>query len=92
MSNDKVILAFLNGEKAHTPTRDIVNGVYVYKGQTLQTNGQSLINYQTKIAYKNDGKVYLNVRKYSVTTSKIQGKIRYLASQKGYEVVEYKEQ
>lgn len=91
MSNEKVILAFLEGKNAHTPTRDILNGCYIYKGQTLKSNGVDLINYSTKIAYHKDGKIYLNVGKYSVTTSKIQSKIKYLASQKGLEIVEYKE-
>jgi hypothetical protein len=91
MSNEKVILAFLEGKKAHTPTRDICDGVFIYKGQTLQTDGEKLINYSTKIAYKKDGVVYLNVKKYSQTTSKIQSLISYLAGQKNMIVVEYME-
>lgn len=91
MSNEKVILAFLEGKEAHTPTRDICDGIYVYKGQTLKTDGEKLINYSTKIAYKKDGVVYLNIKKYSQTTSKIQSLISYLARQKSIIVVEYKE-
>lgn len=90
MSNEKVILAFLEGKSAHTPTRDILNGVYIYKGQTLKTDGVELINYSTKIAYHKNNKLYLNISKYSITTSKIQSKIRQLASQKGLQIVEYK--
>ena len=93
MSNEKVILVFLEGKEAHTPTREVgfYYSVYSYKGQTLRTDGNELINYSTRIAYKKDGKVFLNIKKYSVTTSKIQSKISYLAHQKGFEVVTYEE-
>lgn len=89
MSNEKVILQFLDKKAGHTPTRDIVNGVYIYKGQTLKSNGLELINYSTRIAYWQGGKLYLNIKKYSSTTSKIQSKIRRLATEKGVDIVEY---
>lgn len=89
MSNEKVIIAFLNNEKAHTPTRDITRGYFTYKGQTLNTNGKELINYNTTIAYHKDGKLYLNVRKYSSTTSHIQSKLRRLAEERSFQIVEY---
>lgn len=89
MSNEKVILQFLDKKTGHTPTRDIVNGVYIYKGQTLKTNGLELINYATRIAYWQGGKLYLNIKKYSTTTSKIQSKIRQLAESRGVDIVEY---
>jgi len=89
MSNEKVILAFLNGKAAHTPTRDIQNGVYTYKGQTLKTDGIELINYSTKIAYHKNDKLFLNVKKYSNTTSHIQSKIKRLAEDIGLKVVGY---
>lgn len=90
MSNEKVILAFLNEKNAHTPTRNIINGIYTYKGQTLKTNGEELINYSTRIAYHKNGKLYLNISKYSSTTSRIQSKIRRLAENLGFKIVEYK--
>lgn len=89
MSNEKVILQFLDKRAGHTPTRDIVNGVYIYKGQTLKTNGLELINYNTIIAFWEDGKVHLNTKKYSSTTSKIQSKIRQLCESKGVDILEY---
>lgn len=92
MSNEKVILAFLEGKAAHTPTRDIINGVFTYKGQTLKTNSLELINYSTVIAWKerkDSDTIHLNTKKYSQTTSKIQSKIRQLASQQGLNIVEY---
>ena len=89
MSNEKVILQFFDKRAGHTPTRDIVNGVYIYKGQTLKTNGLELINYNTRIAYWRGGKLYLNIKKYSSTTSKIQSKIRRIAEDKGINIVEY---
>lgn len=89
MNNEKVIIAFLNNEKAHTPTRNITNGYHTYKGQTLNTNGKELINYNTTIAYHKDDKLYLNVRKYSSTTSHIQSKLRRLAEERNFQIVEY---
>lgn len=89
MSNEKVILQFLNKRAGHTPTRDIINGVYIYKGQTLKTNGLQLINYNTIIAFWEDGKLHLDTHKYSSTTSRIQSKIRKIAEDKGINIVEY---
>ena len=91
MSNEKVIEAFLEHKKAHTPTREIgvYYNIYTYKGQTLNSTGEVLINYDTKIAYWKNDTVYLNTKKYSVTTTKIQGKIRFLAHQKNIKVIEY---
>ena len=89
MSNEKVILAFLEKKAAHTPTRNINGGYYTYKGETLKTNGLELINYSTRIAYHQNGKLYLNIGKYSSTTSHIQSKLRRLAEEKNIEIVEY---
>jgi len=89
MSNEKVIKAFLNRETAHTPYRDIVFGVYVMRGCTLNSYGYKLINYETEIAYWKNDILYLNTHKYSSTTSKIQSLIKRLAQEKGVEIVEY---
>lgn len=52
-----------------------------------EPNGWSLINYYTPIMFRsNDGQVYMNNNKYSVTTSKLQGLMGYLASQAGISV------
>lgn len=89
MSNEKVILSFLNREKAQTSLRDIVNGVYIYKGRTLTTDGNKLINYNTIIAFWEDNKLHLDTHKYSQTTSKIQSKIKRLAEEMGVDIIEY---
>ena len=89
MSNEKVILQFLDKKAGHTPTRNITNGVYVYKGQTLKTNGLELINYNTIIAFWEDGKLHLNTHKYSSTTSHIQSKLKRLAQERGCDIIEY---
>lgn len=89
MSNEKVILNFLNKKAAHTPTRNIISGYSTYKGQTLKSNGLELINYNTRIAYHQNDKLYLNIRKYSSTTSHIQSKLRRLAEQMNFQIVEY---
>lgn len=90
MSNENVIREFLSGGQAKTPLRNINCGYYSYKGRTLYTEENNLINYKTTIASLINGKVYLNINKYSSTTSKIQSKIRQLATSKGLEIVEVK--
>lgn len=87
MNNKEVILAFLNGKNAHTPTREITNGCYTYKGQTLHTHNNTLVNYSTNIAKIEDNKLYINIKKYSRTTSNIQSMIRSLANNFNYEVI-----
>lgn len=72
MNNLQVITRFLEGKPGQTNLRNVLNGVFIYKGRTLTTNGKDLINYSTVIGYKKEGKLYLNKNKYSVTTSKIQ--------------------
>ena len=84
MNNIEVIKRFLNKQPGHTPIRITMNG---YKEMTLKTNGLELINYSTRIAYHQDNKLYINISKYSKTTSKIQSKLKELAS--GFEIVEY---
>ena len=92
MSNEKVIRAFFRKEVAKTPLRDVLDGIYVYKGRTLEVkivhSGDGdivdLINYKTRIASIVSGRLYLNTKKYSRTTSKIQTMIKRLASEYGY--------
>ena len=84
MNNIEVIKKFLNKQPGHTPLRITMNG---YKEMTLKTNGLELINYSTRIAYHQDNKLYINISKYSKTTSKIQSQLKELAS--GFEIVEY---
>ena len=89
MTNLQVIKAFLNKECAHTPTREIINGIYGYKGQTLATDGLKLVNYSTVIArHISANVVEINVKKYSVTTTKNQNKLIELAKEYGYDIVE----
>lgn len=90
MDNETVIKEFLSGRQAKTPLRNIRNGYYSYKGRTLYTDENNLINYKTTIATLKDNKLYLNITKYSNTTSHIQSKIRQLATSKGLEIVEVK--
>lgn len=89
MNNERVIRAFLRGEQAKTPLREI-QGVYIYKGRTLWTNGNILVNYSTNMAKLDieNNVVYINKNKYSRTTSKIQTQIKSLANQYNYQVIE----
>ena len=90
MSNEQVIVRFLEGKKAKTALRNVY-GFYTYKGRTLQTDGVELINYSTVIAYIKDNKLYLNTQKYSQTTSKIQTQLKRLALKyyKPEDILEY---
>lgn len=91
MNNEKVIRKFLNKEKGKTRLRNILNGIYTYKGRTLESNGVELVNYSTIIAYWKNEKLYINIKKYSATTSKIQTKLRDLASIKDIQYIEYED-
>lgn len=80
MINLDVIKNFINHKEGKTPLRSINDGCYGYKGRTLASDGKSLYNYNTLMAYHSDnGKLYVNREKYSKTTSKIQWQIRYQA-------------
>lgn len=77
MINSDVIKNFINHKEGKTPLRNIIDEYRVYRGRTLASDGKSLYNYNTLIAYHSDnGKLYINKEKYSATTSKIQGQIR----------------
>ena len=89
MNNEKVIRCFLEHQTGHTATRNITNGVYTQKGQTLSTDGSKLVNYSTVIArHIRANVVEVNVKKYSITTTKIQNTLKQLAKEYGYDVVE----
>ena len=91
MTNENVIKTFLEKEQAKTPLRNIINGYYSYKGRTLWTRDNELINYNTRIAYIEGNTLYINVKKYSNTTSHIQSKIKQLGEKYNYSIVEYQE-
>lgn len=91
MKNENVIRKFLEGEQAKTPLREINKYYYSYKGRTLYTRDNELINYNTRIAYIEDNTLYINVKKYSSTTSTIQNKIKLLGKEYNYNIIEYQE-
>lgn len=64
--NEQIIEAFVR----QTVEKAEVNNL------TIRDNGDSLVNYRTTIAQYVDGYLIINSTKYSVTTSKIQGKLR----------------
>lgn len=93
MKNENVIKKFLEREQAQTPLRLINNE---YMGRTLWTrsniyNKHELINYNTRIAYIENNTLYINVKKYSSTTSHIQSKLKWLGKEYNYDIVEYQE-
>ena len=91
MTNENVIKTFLEKEQAKTPLRTIINGYYSYKGRTLWTRDNELINYNTRIAYIEGNNLYINVKKYSNTTRRIQNTLKQLASLTSYNIIEYQE-
>lgn len=92
MNNETVIKKFLNKEKGKTALRDIQHGYYTYKGRTLESNGVELINYSTIIAYWKNSKLYINNKKYSVTTTKIQNTLKSKATQNNIQYELYEEE
>lgn len=88
MTNRQVIERFINKKCGHTPKRKVLNGVYYYEGMTLKSNSLELINYSTRIAFHKDDAIYLNIKKYSVTTSKIQSLIKTICKENNIKVIE----
>ena len=58
------------------------------KGSNLVIDGNALINYNTCIALKKDGLLYLNANKYSQTTTRNQNLLRRKASEYNIRVCE----
>lgn len=73
MRNQDVIKKFVN---------------YAEEAETLhvRSNGDKLFNYGTCLAQRYNGKIIVNVTRYSVTTSKIQSSLKHELS--GYQVIE----
>ena len=73
MRNQEVISKFVNfAESAATAN--------------VRSTGDKLFNYYTCIAQRHEGKIIVNVTRYSVTTSKMQNYLRRELS--GYDVIE----
>lgn len=93
MNNLEVIKSFLNLENAQTNLRKIPNGYYTYKGRTLHTAQEAtrfcLYNYNTIIAFIIDNTLYLNSKKYSRTTSKIQTQLKAQSNHTNYKIKYY---
>ena len=73
MRNKEVISKFVNfAESAATAN--------------VRSTGDKLLSYYTCIAQRHEGKIIVNVTRYSITTSKMQNNLRYELS--GYDVIE----
>lgn len=73
MRNQEVISKFVNfAESAATAN--------------VRSTGDKLLSYYTCIAQRHEGKIIVNVTRYSITTSKLQNNLRYELS--GYDVIE----
>ena len=73
MRNKEVISKFVNfAESAATAN--------------VRSTGDKLLSYYTCIAQRHEGKIIVNITRYSMTTSKLQSHVRWELS--GYDVIE----
>lgn len=75
LRNDEVLKMFLANRIA--------------KNRNLTSEGLSLVNYRTEIAYFKEGKLFISKTKYSQTTSTIQNKLIRLAENESKEITFY---
>ena len=68
-------------------TKESVKELLLALNNETRNQWKEITNYSTRIAYHQDNKLYINISKYSKTTSKIQSRLKELAS--GFEIVEY---
>jgi hypothetical protein len=98
-SNEEVIDLFINDNFPHD--KDEANKMGIKRWMSVwgsnnlkiskQNNGWALVNYNTPILFRDDeGMIYFNTDKYSVTTSKIQNQIRKSLSGKEFKEVDEK--
>lgn len=87
VQNEKVIKAWLGGHVATSPVRDIPNGVFIERGASISTDGEKLYSYWTPIAWREDGGVVVDMRKYSLTTTMQQSDLKQILAK---ENIEYK--
>lgn len=74
MTTQEVIKQFLARKTAHTPIRNLMYGG---RNCSISTDGTRLWSYNTVIAQWGGDAVLINNTKYSRTTSKQQGMLRY---------------
>lgn len=87
VQNEKIIKAWLDGRVATSPVRDIPNGVFIERGASISTDGEKLYSYWTPIAWREDGGVVVDMRKYSMTTTMQQSDLKQILAK---ENIEYK--
>lgn len=82
VQNEKIIKAWLDGRKATSRVRDIANGVFVERGASISTDGKKLFSYWTPIAWREDGGVVVDMRKYSLTTTMQQSDLKQMLAER----------
>jgi len=99
-SNMDVIQKFVDDSFPHNKEEAAEQGIQTWSpvwGSTnlkisKQDNGWALINYATPLMFRDDeGKLYFNTDKYSVTTSKVQNQIKGALEGVDYEEVDEEE-
>lgn len=92
MKNEDVIRLFLQGEKAQTNKRIVAESETFGSSRisyTLRSMGDVLINFETPIAMIiAPNKLYIDMSKYSSTTSAIRNKLKRIATQQGFNIIE----
>lgn len=85
VQNEKVISAFIEHKKAHSPRHNLMYGGY---DSSISTDGETLYSYATPIAKWDGARVLVNGKRYSSTTSRQQSELKKMLSASGIETAE----
>lgn len=89
MANIDIIHAFINHKAAKSALRDIpYNGLYIRRGRSLESTGDKLYSYDTVIARWAGDKIEVNNRRYSASTSHVQGALKNAIARAGIATVD----
>ena len=77
---EKLIRSFIDGMQDNDPQS-------ISTTKTLKIQGDQLIHYWTPIAERCDGKVIVNISRYSLATGKLQKQLKELVPQEQYVTV-----
>lgn len=67
-------------------TKEIFKAWFINRhksGKSISTNGETIYSYSTPILMRENGKVRLNIKKYSATTSRQQSDLKVLLNNHG---------
>ena len=85
----QVIEAFEKGEALRTPKAPVPGGSRVAATFSEPGSRQGVLySYRTEVAYRNDDRILVTTKRYSVTTSKMLGHLRGYLVRKGWFVTD----